>query len=218
MKRAYIIGEKGELAFKDVEKTSLDYDSFGGYLFFDYDNLNSMNFPTQGNKFSFNVFWRNENYQEFEGIAPNDTSIEATFDWRGALSFKSHAFVGIALFATVDNKTDFSVHVTELGGFLNLSGYPKDALIGSHKAFAAVVYQYDLGRELFGEASLPLYLGTSAEAGNVWTLTESVKASNMITSGSLYLGTDTSFGPAVFGVGFASGGRSTVFLSFGKSF
>jgi NTE family protein len=41
---------------------------------------------------------------------------------------------------------------------------------------------------------------------------------DMITSGSLYLGTDTSFGPAVFGLGFASSGRSTVFLSLGKSF
>ena len=212
------IGEKGELSFNNVEEYSLDYDSVGGYLSFDYDNLNSMNFPTDGNKYSFNVFWRNENYQEFDGIEPSDTSVEVTFDWRGALSFKSHAFVGIASFATVDNETDFSIHVTELGGFLNLSGYQKDALIGSHKAFAAVVYQYDLGKELFGNDSLPLYLGTSIEAGNVWTLEESVKAGDMITSGSLYVGTDTSFGPAVFGVGFASGGESTVFLSFGKSF
>ncbi|PHR83936.1 MAG: patatin [Colwellia sp.] len=213
-----IIGEKGELSFNNVEETSLDYDSLGGYLSFDYDNLNSMNFPTQGNKFSFNIFWRNENYQEFDGISPKDSSVEATFDWRGALSFKNHAFVGIASFATVDNDTDFSVHVTELGGFLNLSGYQKDALIGSHKAFVAVVYQYDLGRELFGDDSLPLYLGTSVEAGNVWTLAESVKMSDIITSGSLYLGTDTSFGPAVFGLGFASNGRNTVFLSLGKSF
>jgi NTE family protein len=212
------IGEKGDLTFNDLQETSLDYDSVGGYLSFGYDNLNSMNFPTQGNKFSLNAFWRNDNYQEFEGITPKDTSVEATFDWRGAMSFKSHAFVGIASFATVDSKTDFSVHVTELGGFLNLSGYQKDALVGSHKAFVAVVYQYDLGRELFGEASLPLYLGTSIEAGNVWALKETVKAEDIIKSGSLYLGTDTSFGPAVFGVGFASGGRSSIFLSFGKSF
>ena len=213
-----IIGQKGELSLNNIENASFDYDSFGGYLSFDYDNLNSMNFPTEGNKFSFNIFWRNENYQKFDDVEPTDSSIEATFDWRGALSFKSHAFVGIASFATVDNDTNFSVHVTELGGFLNLSGYQKDALIGSHKAFAAVVYQYDLGKELFGDDSMPLYLGTSVEAGNVWTLEESIKAQDMITSGSLYLGTDTSFGPAVFGVGFASGGKSTVFLSLGKSF
>jgi len=212
------IGEKGELAFKNDNGTSLDYDSIGSYLSFAYDNLNSINFPTQGNKLSFDVLWRNDNYQDLEGIDPKDTSVEIKFDWRGAFHFRNHAFVGIASFATINNEANFSVHVTELGGFLNLSGFQKDALIGSHKAFAAVVYQYNLGREFFGKESLPLYLGTSLETGNVWTIDESVKSTDLIGSGSVYLGTDTSFGPAVFGVGYASGGRSTVFLSLGKSF
>jgi len=212
------IGEKGEIAFKDNTDTSLDYDSVGGYLSFNYDSLNSINFPTQGNKFSINMFWRNDRYQELGGVDPEDTSLEIQFDWRGAFRIRNHTLVGIASFATVNNETDFSVHVTELGGFLNLSGYQKDALVGPHKGFAAVVYQYDLGREFFGKTSLPLYLGTSLEAGNVWQFTESVKIDDIVKSGSLYLGTDTDFGPAVFGVGFASGGRSSVFLSLGKSF
>jgi NTE family protein len=211
------IGEKGELAFKSENKF-LDYDSVGGYFSFNYDNLNSINFPTEGNKFSFDVFVRNDHYQEFKGVEPQDTSVEVRFDWRGAFHISNHAFVGIASFATVSNDTDFSVHVTELGGFLNLSGYQKDALIGPHKAFAAIVYQYNLGNELFGNTSLPLYLGTSIESGNVWQLNETVKIDDIVRSGSLYLGTDTDFGPAVFGVGFASGGENTVFLSLGKSF
>jgi len=212
------IAETGKIDFKDNTATSLDYDSIGGYLSFDYDSLNSINFPTQGNKFSINMFWRDDSYQELGGIEPEDTSIEIKFDWRGAFHVRNHAFVGIASFATVDSESNFSVHVTELGGFLNLSGYQKDALIGSHKAFAAVVYQYDLGREFFGKTSLPLYLGTSIEAGNVWELNESVNVDDIVRSGSLYFGTDTDFGPAVFGVGFASGGKSSVFLSLGKSF
>lgn len=212
------LGEKGRIVFEDGTGTSLDYNSVGSYLSFDYDSLNSINFPTQGNKVSINMFWRNDRYQELEGIDPKDTSLEIQFDWRGAFHIQHHAFVGIASFATVNNDADFSVHVTELGGFLNLSGYQKDALIGSHKGFVAVVYQYDLGRELFGKTSLPLYLGTSLEAGNVWKLNESVSIGDVVKSGSLYLGTDTDFGPAVFGVGFASDGNSTVFLSVGKSF
>jgi NTE family protein len=213
-----LIADKGTITFKDETRTSFDYDSIGSYLSLDYDNLNSINFPTQGNKLSFDVFWRNDRYQELTGVAPKDTSVEINFDWRGAFHFSHHAFVGITSFAKVNNESDFSVHVTELGGFLNLSGYQKDALIGYQKAFAAVVYQYDLGREFFGKTSLPLYLGASLEAGNVWGLKDKVKVEDIITSGSLYLGTDTSFGPAVFGVGFASGGSSTVFLSLGKSF
>ena len=146
------------------------------------------------------MFLRNDSYDKFDGIAPKDTSLEITLDWRGAFHISNHAFVGIASFATVDNDTDFSVHLTELGGFLNLSGYQRDALVGSHKAFAAIVYQYDLGKELFGQSSLPLYLGTSVETGNVWAINESVKTDDLVNSGSLYLGTDTDFGPAVFPV------------------
>jgi NTE family protein len=107
--------------------------------------------------------------------------------------------------------------VSELGGFLNLSGYQEDALIGVHKAFAAVVYQYDLGRELPGGSGLPIYLGTSFESGNVWQIDETIKTSDLIHSGSIYLGTDTSFGPAVFGLGVTSDGVSSLFLSIGKS-
>jgi NTE family protein len=213
-----LIGEKGEIDFKDNSGISLEYDSIGSYLSFDYDSLNSINFPTQGNKFSINIMWRNDKYQDINNIDTDDTSLEIKLDWRGAFQIGNHALVGITSVATVDNETDFTVHVTELGGFLNLSGYQKDELIGAHKGFAAVVYQYDLGRELFGATSLPLYLGTSLEIGNVWGLEESIKASDMLHSGSLYVGTDTDFGPAVFGFGFASEGGSTVFLSLGKSF
>ena len=210
--------ESGELAFQDKQLGALDYRAIGGYAAFNFDNLDSINFPTKGNKLSLNVFLRHDNYDGFDGIEPDDKSLEVQLDWRGAFSIGHHAFVGIASFATVQNDTDFSVHISELGGFLNLSGYSQDELIGTHKAFAAVVYQYDLGRELFGESSLPLYLGASVETGNVWTIQESVTIDDMINSGSLYLGTDTSFGPAVFGFGFASGGKSTVFISLGKSF
>jgi NTE family protein len=212
------IGEKGKIAFEDGTSTSLDHDSLGGYFSFNFDNLNSMNFPTEGNRISLNLAWRNDNYQESNGLAPKDTSLEIRFDWRGAFHIKNHTFVGIASFATVDNDTDFTVHVTELGGFLNLSGYQKDALIGAHKGFLALVYQYNLGRELFGKTSLPLYLGLSLEEGNVWDINETVSLDGLVHSGSFYLGTDTDFGPAVFGIGFASEGESTVFLSFGKSF
>jgi len=212
------IGEDGRLSFKDEISASFDYRSVGAYVSFDYDSLDSMHFPTQGNKLSLNFYLRKENYDEVTGIAPKDDSFEVQFDWRGAFSFRHHAFAGIVSFSSLDNDSDFSVHVSELGGFLNLSGYQQDALIGAHKAFAAIVYQYDLGRELFGQTSLPLYLGTSIEAGNVWAVNDSIKLDDLIPSGSVYLGTDTSFGPAVLGIGFASGGNSTAFISLGKSF
>ncbi|WP_019025858.1 patatin-like phospholipase family protein [Colwellia piezophila] len=212
------LAQTGNLSFVALAGGDSDYNSYGGFVKFGYDTLNSINFPTQGNKLSMKVQWLNDEYSSQLSVADTDKSVVLNLDWRGAFGFRSHTFVGIASLATVENEEAFSVHVTELGGFLNLSGYQEDALIGVHKVFVAVVYQYDLGREMPAEGGLPVYLGVSAEAGNIWQVNETVKYSDLIHSGSIYLGTDTSFGPAVFGIGFASGGKSSVFLSIGKNF
>ncbi|MCK5820026.1 MAG: patatin, partial [Psychromonas sp.] len=117
---------------------------------------------------------------------------------------------------------EVNMHLSELGGFLNLSGYQKDALVGDHKAFTAVVYQYDLAGVSHG-VGLPIYLGGSLEAGNVWSLNEDVDIGNVVTSGSLFLGTDTTFGPAIIGLGYATSfgyydeNPLTLFFSLGKT-
>lgn len=211
------IAESGSLSFDDKSLGDIDYSSYGGYLTFGFDNLNSINFPTSGNKLSLELLLRKDKYKQEVGDDTNDDSLEINLNWRGALGLGKHTFVGIASFATVNNDAGFSVHITELGGFLNLSGFEKDALIGNHKIFSAVVYQYDLGREIPGGSGLPIYLGTSLEMGNVWGGNESIEFDELITSGSIYLGTDTSFGPAVIGFGYASEGEKTVFLSLGKN-
>ncbi|WP_057832063.1 patatin-like phospholipase family protein [Colwellia sp. TT2012] len=209
--------ETGNLSIDAPAADEFDYESYGSFVKFGYDTLNSINFPTQGNKLSVEVQWLNDKYSPHLTSTTRDKTLIFTLDWRGAVGLGGHTFVGITSFATIDNDSDFSVHVTELGGFLNLSGYQEDALIGVHKVFAAVVYQYDLGREVPGGSGLPIYLGTSIEAGNVWAINETVKYSDLIHSGSIYIGTDTSFGPAVFGIGIATGGEYSLFLSLGKS-
>jgi NTE family protein len=212
-----VIAETGDLSLDEPGTDDFDYDSYGSFITFGYDTLDSINFPTDGNKLLIEVKWLKDEYSPQLSDIEKDTAFTYTIDWRGAIGIRGHTFVGIASFATIDNESDFSVHVTELGGFLNLSGYQEDALIGVHKVFAAVVYQYDLGREIPGGSGLPIYLGTSVEAGNVWGIEDRIKYNDLISSGSIYLGTDTSFGPAVFGVGFATSGEHSFFLSIGKN-
>jgi NTE family protein len=214
--------EKGNLATDQVIPNTLfnddlDYESAGIFFMLGYDTLNSINFPTQGNKFTLKIEQLNDTYTPQLSSSINDEALVVTLDWRGAIGFDGHTFVGITSLSTVDNVADFSVNVSELGGFLNLSGYQEDAFIGAHKAFAAIVYQYDLGRDFLGSAGLPIYLGTSLEAGKVWEINESVRLSDIIPAASLYLGTDTSFGPAAFGIGFAPEGEYSIFLSIGKN-
>lgn len=195
----------------------LDYNSYGGYLKFGFDDLDSINFPTSGNRLELNVFYRKDESPQQLSSNPSEISFQFEGSWRGALSVNNHAFVGIASFATVDNDDQFSVHVSELGGFLNLSGYHKNALVGPHKVFGAFVYQYDLGRDMLGMTDYPLYLGASIEAGNVWLARDEVNFGELLYGGSLYFGTDTSMGPAAFGFGWADDGEKSVFLFLGKN-
>lgn len=218
-----VIAQRGDLSFEDDTIDNAGYYSYGSYLLLGYDDLNSINFPTSGNKLTLTFIARNDNYMQPLKGEDEDNNLQALFDWRGAFSIQNHAFVGIASASTLFNDSDFSIRWTELGGFLNLSGLQNDTLIGVHKVFGAAVYQYDIGRDVPGGTGLPIYIGGSLEAGKVWGLEESVSATDLITSTSLYLGTDTSFGPAVIGLGYAQDFEGEideqlrVFFSIGKN-
>ena len=214
---AGLIGEDGKLRYSEWNGEQANFRSYGGYFRVGFDNLNSINFPTSGNQLNFQINYRNDTYDQTITDHTKDQSTQFTADWRGALSLGNHTFVGIASFAKVENDGDYSVHVSELGGFLNLSAFQKDELVGTHKIFSALVYHYDLGQNVFGLTDLPVYLGASWEAGNVWLLKESMQLDDLIYSGSLFFGTDTSVGPLALGIGLADTGDGSFFLSIGKS-
>ena len=212
-----LIGERGTISYKNWEEEEADFASYGFFFHFGYDNLNSINFPTSGNQLSIGIRYGNDSYGQHYFFESTDKSFKYDVNWRGALSLEHHTLVGIASYAKVNNEKDFTVHVSELGGFLNLSAYQRNELVGPNKFFSALVYHYDLGRDMLGLTDFPLYLGTSFEAGNVWETTEHINIDDLIYSTSLFLGTDTSMGPIAFGFGYAEKGQNAFFLSIGKS-
>ncbi|MGL5392508.1 MAG: patatin-like phospholipase family protein, partial [Shewanella sp.] len=145
-------------------------------------------------------------------------SVQVEADWKGALSVGNHAFVGKASLATNNNDGVNTLNLSQLGGFLNLSGINKDSLMGAHKVFGAFIYQYDLGRDALGMTDYPLYLGWSLEAGNVWYEQSDVSLTDLIFASSLYVGTDTSLGPAALGFGVTDMGDRSLYLFLGKAF
>jgi len=213
-----LVAEKGAIINDAWLSRDLDFSSYGAYFRFGYDSLDSISFPTSGNRVTLNVYVRNEDFDDIIDDNQNQYSVQIEADWKGALSVGNHAFVGKASISTNDNDGMNTLHLSELGGFLNLSGYHKDSLTGAHKVFGAFVYQYDLGRDALGMTDYPLYLGWSLEAGNVWDERSEVTLTDLIYASSLYIGTDTSMGPAAIGFGITDLGDKSFYLFVGKNF
>ncbi|MGL5391262.1 MAG: patatin-like phospholipase family protein, partial [Shewanella sp.] len=87
------VADRGVMSNEAWLSQDLDFKSYGGYFKMGYDSLDSINFPTSGNRVTLNVYVRNE---DFKGIArpQDDYSVQVEADWKGALSVGNHAFVG----------------------------------------------------------------------------------------------------------------------------
>lgn len=203
---------------------SIDYFTYGGYFKFGFDTLDSISFPTEGAYFTFNSYLRNEEVDDHTVITRQEkgseiVSLVVDVNWKGALKFGNHAVVAKASYSEAfTEKNNESVYISYLGGFLNLSGYHKNALAGSKKAFTAGIYQFDLGKSLLELEQFPLYLGLSLETGNVWQENESINHNEFIISGAAYLGTDTSLGPIALGFGHTNSDAYAFYFYLGKNF
>ncbi len=102
-----------------------------------------------------------------------------------------------------------------LGGFLRLSGLERGELSGPHAALAKLVYYRRVGETTGGIFDTPVYIGVSAEAGNVWTNRSDMSVDSLLWNGSLFAGVDTFFGPIYLAAGFAERGRSNFYLFIG---
>jgi NTE family protein len=65
---------------------------------------------------------------------------------------------------------------------------------------------------------MPMYVGMSLEAGNVWGSRSDVDLSSLRTDASLFIGLDSLLGPVYLSFGYDSGGNTAIFLSLGRGF
>ena len=214
--------ERGYIANDLLLGDDLKYRTPGVYLRYGYDSLDRISFPSSGNRLTIQLLHRDEDVDGdslFEEKADDGIyrSTQTLINWKGAISNGNHGLIGEASFAHLDSEADQSIHYVELGGFLNLSGYHKDALIGNDKAFGVIAYQYNLGRSLFGLESFPIFAGASIEAGNVWPTDDSIDYGDLIKAGSVYLSTDSKLGPIALAYGFSEDNNHSVYFYLGKN-
>jgi NTE family protein len=104
-----------------------------------------------------------------------------------------------------------------LGGLFNLSGFQASELSGQDFALGQIIYYRNIGARP-GSFGVPVYLGASLEAGNVWQANEDMDYDDLIFAGSLFVGLDTVLGPIYLAYGHAEGGSDSAYLFLGQTF
>ena len=192
----------------DPALPNLDFNTGGAFARLRYDSFDNSRFPQRG--LLGDITWTlsrpglgaDFDYDTIEG--------EVTQTWsRGKNSMQ----LGLSYATTLESDGAFQ-DFFPMGGFLRLSGLERGEIAGPHAALAKLVYYRRVG-DTKGIMDTPIYLGMSAEAGNVWRRRSEMDFGSMTLNGSIFAGFDTFLGPVYIAAGFAEHGKSNFYLFIG---
>ncbi|NQV87394.1 MAG: patatin-like phospholipase family protein, partial [Woeseiaceae bacterium] len=188
---------------------NIDFDTGGVFARFRFDSLDNSQFPREG--ILADVVWNLS--RPSLGADDKFDTIEGDFSetWsRG----KSSLQLGLSYATTLSSDNNVQNYFP-MGGFLRLSGLERGEISGPHAALARLVYYRRVGNTTGGVFETPIYLGLSAEAGNVWQTRADIDVSTLQLNGSVFVGVDSYFGPVYLAAGFAESGRTNFYLFIG---
>jgi NTE family protein len=204
---------KSHVRIGDPDLPVGEFDSRGYFLRLAYDRLDDVNFPRHGQ--SATLEWDAQR----AGLGGDTTADRAQFNWIVARTFGRQTAVWWTSLGTALNQPSADLRTQfQLGGFLNLSGAKADSLIGPHYGITRLLLYRQIGRGGPGFLDVPVYLGLSLEAGNVWDRRSDASFGGTRKNGSLFLGLDTPIGPVYLGTGFERGGSELFYLFLGRTF
>lgn len=190
------------------EIPNIDFNTGGAFARLRFDSLDNTRFPREGTRADFRWTLSRPGLGADSRFDTVEGEVTQTFS-RG----KSSLQLGLGYATTLE--ADGAVQdFFPLGGFLRLSGLERGEISGPHAALAKLVYYRRIGRSR-GILDTPIYLGVSAEAGNVWQSRSDMSLDTMQFNGSVFAGFDTFVGPVYLAAGFAEQGQSNFYLFIG---
>ncbi|WP_117233685.1 patatin-like phospholipase family protein [Vibrio maerlii] len=205
--------------------SDFNYKRTTGFVSYRADSLDNYSLPTRGNyvHIEYKVSHDSNDHTPdpiFPDEIPDDTSYELYAKGMKAFTFDRHTIVGNVDFNFFDSKNEtVSVDPQNLGGFLNLSGTPRNSLLGSNKFFTSLVYRYRWFDNDFGLFSSPFYVGSSIEYGGVWSDPDfGFSDVPMYAAGSVFAGVDSPIGPIMLSYGRTEQSYESFYLIIGSSF
>jgi len=143
-----------------------------------------------------------DNYTRWEGdaaaaVSSGDNTVQVALKGGGA--------IGSAPLPVYDQ---FS-----FGGFLRLSGYQTGQFYGESITFGRLVYYHKLSKAVLTEG---VYAGASLEAGRIGGQLLPGNATGLVTTGSVFLASDTPLGPMYLGYGIGEDDNRTLYFFLGR--
>ncbi len=190
-----------------------------GFVNLKVDTLDSLYFPTHGQYFSAEYGVSDDVSRSF-GAEDHETTEQVDLSYRIAGSIGRHTISARMQYGELLSKeSNLLIGPKDLGGFLNLSGIPKNSMAGNNIAFGSLVYRYRLFDNDFGLFRSPVYLGTSLEYGSVWNNPDyTFNDIPFYTAGSIFAGIDSPVGPLTFAYGAMEGGYHSFYVILGADF
>ncbi len=175
------------------------------------DQLDFANFPTRGYRFDAEAVGGRRRRSE-SNAREDFTRLEG----EGTLvrSWGQHT---LNLYARVQRTPQDSLSALgryTLGGFHQLSGYRSGQLDGNSVVFTRLTwYRRSLTAPVFTRG---FFVGATLEAGNAWARWSEVRARELRSGMSAFLGADTGLGPVYFGLTYAPRGSAGLYLFVGR--
>jgi NTE family protein len=188
---------------------NIDFQTGGIFASFGVDTLDDGQIPHSGTRVDARFTMSRPGFGADSSFDTAETSITRV------LTEGRHTFQLGLEFSTTIQSDDLIQNFFPLGGFLRLSGLERGQISGPHAGLSRAVYFRRSGETGGGVFDVPLYLGASLEAGNVWQSRSDISLDTLLVNGSLFAGLDTYFGPLFLAAALAEGGRSSFYLFLG---
>ncbi|MFW0914485.1 patatin-like phospholipase family protein [Vibrio parahaemolyticus] len=204
---------------------NLDFERRGLFANYRLDTLDDFAFPTRGLLVDLEYLVSHDTSPEEIGQSKpkdivEDTVYEIDARFKGAMSYQRHTLVGQAEYSFVQSKnSSITLAPRELGGFLHLSGIPRNSLIGQNLFFSSLVYRYKWFDNDFGLFEAPVYVGASLEHGGTWSDNDlKLNEAPLYNAASIFFGVDSPIGPIMLAYGRTEQDMEAVYLIVGTSF
>jgi NTE family protein len=198
---------KMDITVGNPDLTPFNFDGAELFVEADYDRLDDRYLPTRGILSSLK-------YTSSSRSLGADTGFnQLEFSLFSSHTFGLHNIIWGGQYNTSldENLSIYSWYTG--GGFLNMSGFEPNSLLGQHYGQVLAGYRYQIGKSGF----LPGYAGMTVEYGNA-TQDRSEIFTDGLLNGSFYLAYSSPLGPIYLGIGWSEQRSAIYFLRMGTVF